>query len=163
MNELELVLRGHAKHYPRMEPTDAVKLLYQNEFGGGHLIQDEAACLRYLRAEFDATPKDPAATRREYIGNGIYRVNLAALSENELDQLGRDFIASAAVHKGDLNCFIQKLDILRRLTAEGVFTFDSAQLEEYLAACEQAGYPMVSHSPAYRAHYRPAYRVVRQD
>ena len=161
MSELESVLKDHAKRYPNMEPTDAVKLLYQNEFGGGHLIRDVDACLRYLRAEYDAVPKDPAATRREYIGNGIYRVNLAPLTEAELDQLGRDFIASAAAHRGDLDRFIEKLAVLKKLTAEGVFGFDSAQLEEYLSAYEQAGYPMVSHSPAYREHYKPAYRIIK--
>ena len=162
MEELKSVLKDHAKRYPRMEPTDAVKLLYQNEFGGGHLIRDVEACLRYLRSEYESIPKDPAATRREYIGNGIYRVNLAPLTEAELDQLGRDFIASAAAQQGDLDRFIQKLETLKKLTAEGVFAFDSAQLEEYLTAYEQAGYPMVSHSPTYREHYKPAYRVVKQ-
>ena len=162
MEELKSVLKDHAKRYPRMEPTDAVKLLYQNEFGGGHLIRDVEACLRYLRSEYESIPKDPAATRREYIGNGIYRVNLASLTEAELDQLGRDFIASAAAQQGDLDRFIQKLETLKKLTAEGVFAFDSAQLEEYLTAYEQAGYPMVSHSPTYREHYKPAYRVVKQ-
>ena len=160
MEELKSVLKDHARRYPNMEPTDAVKLIYQNEFGGGHLIRDVDACLRYLRSEYESIPKDPAATRREYIGNGIYRVNLAALSGEELDQLGRDFIASAAAHKGDLSHFILKLETLRELTAESVFTFDSAQLEEYLTAYEQAGYPMVSHSSTYRALYAPAYRVV---
>ena len=162
MRELESVLKDHARRYPRMEPTDAVKLLYQNEFGGGHLIRDEEACLRFLRAEYDAVPKDPAATRREYIGNGIYRVNLAALTEAELEDLGRDFINSAAAHRGDLDRFIEKLAVLRTLTAGGVFSFDSAQLEEYLTAYEQAGYPMVSHSPTYREHYSPAYRIIKR-
>ena len=161
MRELESVLKDHARRYPRMEPTDAVKLLYQNEFGGGHLIRDEEACLRFLRAEYDAVPKDPAATRQEYIGNGIYRVNLAALTEAELEDLGRDFINSAAAHRGDLDRFIEKLAVLRTLTAGGVFSFDSAQLEEYLTAYEQAGYPMVSHSPTYREHYKPAYRIIK--
>ena len=161
MEELKSVLKDHAKRYPRMEPTDAVKLLYQNEFGGGHLIRDVEACLRYLRSEYESIPKDPAATRREYIGNGIYRVNLAPLTEAELDQLGRDFIASAAAQQGDLDRFIQKLETLKKLTAEGVFAFDSAQLEEYLTAYEQAGYPMVSHSPTYRDHYKPAYRIIK--
>ena len=161
MKELESVLREHARRYPRMEPTDAVKLLYQNEFGGGHLIRDVEACLRYLRAEFDAVPKDPAATRREYIGNGIYRIHLAALSEGDLDALGRNFIASAAAHKGDRNRFMKKLGVLKTLTAEGVFAFDTAQLEQYLAAYEGSGCPAVSHSPAYRAHYHPSYRVVK--
>ena len=162
MRELESVLKDHARRYPRMEPTDAVKLLYQNEFGGGHLIRDVDACLRYLRAEYESVSRDPAAPRREYIGNGIYRVNLAALTEAELEDLGRDFINSAAAHRGDLDRFIEKLAVLRKLTAEGVFAFDSARLEEYLTAYEQAGYPMVSHSPTYREHYKPAYRVVKQ-
>ena len=161
MEELKSVLKDHAERYPNMEPTDAVKLLYQNEFGGGHLIRDVDACLRYLRAEYESVPKDPAATRQEYIGNGIYRVNLAALTEAELEDLGRDFIASAAAHQGDLDRFIEKLAVLRKLTAEGVFSFDSAQLEEYLTAYEQAGYPMVSHSQTYRKHYKPAYRIIK--
>ena len=37
MEELERILREHAERYPLMQPTDAVKLIYQNEFGGGHL------------------------------------------------------------------------------------------------------------------------------
>ena len=161
MKELENVLRTHALQYPRMEPTDAVKLIYQNEFGGGHLIRDEEACLRYLRAEYGQIEKDPAAARREYIGNGIYRINLAALTEAELESLGRDFIASAASHKGDLSRFIGKLEVLKALTAEGIFAFDAARLEEYLTGYEQAGYPMVSHSRTYREHYKPAYRIVK--
>ena len=161
MNELENVLRAHALRYTRMEPTDAVKLIYQNEFGGGHLIRDEEACLRYLRAEYAQIEKNSAATRQEYIGNGIYRVNLEALSENELERLGRDFMASAAAHKGSMEHFIKKLEVLKTLTAEGIFAFDSARLEEYLTGYEQAGYPMVSHSRTYREHYTPAYRIVK--
>ena len=161
MKELEVVLKIHALRYPRMEPTDAVKLIYQNEFGGGHLIRDEQACLRYLRAEYEQIEKDSDAARREYIGNGIYRVNLAALTETELEDLGRNFIASAAAHQGDRDHFIQKLEILKALTADGVFPFSYSQLEEYLTAYAESGYPAVSHSPAYRSHYRPAYRIVK--
>ena len=161
MRELETVLKDHALRYPHMEPTDAVKLIYQNEFGGGHLIRDEQACLQYLRAEYAQIKKDPGALRQESIGNGIFRIHLAALTEGELEQLGRDFIASAAAHKGDRARFIQKLEVLKDLTARGVFAFNCAQLEEYLTAYDRDGYPMVSHSSAYRSHYAPAYRVVQ--
>ena len=47
METLALILASHAERYPLMEPTDAVKLIYQNEFGGGHLIRDEESCLNY--------------------------------------------------------------------------------------------------------------------
>jgi hypothetical protein len=34
------------------------------------------------------------------------------------------------------------------------------ELETYLEAYKEAGYPMVSHSEQYRRFYNPAYRIV---
>lgn len=160
MTQLEQILRIHAARYPKMQPTDAVKLLYQNEFGGGHLIGDPQAVLDYLRREYDSTPKDPAAPLYEDIGNGIIRVNLAAVKEGDLDALGQAFLSSAEKHRGSREGFLKKLEALRKLTADGVFSFGTEALDAYLAEYEKAGYPMVSHSPAYRDAYRPAYRIV---
>ena len=160
MEELERILREHAKRYPLMQPCDAVKLLYQNEFGGGHMIRDEQACLNYLRREYADLEKDPTAPMYEDIGNGIVRVNLAAVREEALEQLGQDFIASAAKHKGTLDSFLNKLEVLISLTADGVFTFDADALNAYLSEYKAAGYPAVSHSPEYRQAYNPAYRVI---
>ena len=160
MEELEQILREHAKRYPLMQPCDAVKLIYQNEFGGGHLIRDEEACLNYLRREYADLEKDPTAPMYEDIGNGIVRVNLAAVREEALEQLGQDFIASAAKHKGTLDSFLNKLEVLISLTADGVFTFDADALNAYLSEYKAAGYPAVSHSPEYRQAYNPAYRVI---
>ena len=163
MDELRTLLLEHAARYPQMRPTDAVKLIYQNEFGGGHLIRDEQACLQYLRREYDSIEKDPSLPRQESIGNGIVRVNLAALEEEALDQLGRDFIRSAAAHKGTQERFLAKLELLTDLVRQGLFPFSEEELREYLAAYEQQGYPPVSHSEAYRRAYRPAYRVIKAD
>lgn len=160
MEELEKILRIHGARYPKMEPADAVKLIYQNEFGGGHLIRDEASALAYLHREYQSVPKDPAAVKRESIGNGIVRVFLAPLSPEELQQLGKDFIHSAKGCQGSLPRFVQKLCVLRRLAREGVFSFSAEELEQYLCRYEQAGYPMVSHSEAYRREYHPAYRII---
>ena len=32
------ILLAHLKQYPQMQLQDVVKLLYQSEFGGGHMI-----------------------------------------------------------------------------------------------------------------------------
>ena len=160
MEELRAILIAHAKRYPLMQPTDAVKLIYQNEFGGGHLIRDEEACLNYLRRDYADLEKDPTAPMYEDIGNGIVRVNLAAVKPEDLEQLGRDFIASATKHKGTLDSFLNKLEVLRTLTAEGVFAFDLDALNSYLSEYEAAGYPAVSHSEQYRQAYKPAYRII---
>ena len=162
MEELRAILITHAKRYPLMQPTDAVKLIYQNEFGGGHLIRDEQACLNYLRREYADLEKDPTAPLYEDIGNGIVRVNLAAVKPEDLEQLGKNFIDSAAKHKGMLESFLNKLKVLETLTAEGVFPFDTNALSAYLYEYKAAGYPAVSHSPEYRQAYNPAYRIIRK-
>jgi hypothetical protein len=162
MEELKAILVTHAKRYPLMQPTDAVKLIYQNEFGGGHLIRDEQACLNYLRREYADLEKDPTAPLYEDIGNGIVRVNLAAIKPEDLEQLGRAFIDSAAKHKGTMDRFLNKLEVLRKLANEGVFNFDTNALNAYLSEYEAAGYPAVSHSPEYRQAYKPAYRIIRK-
>lgn len=163
MEELEQILRAHAARYPKMEPTDAVKLIYQNEFGGGHLIRDPEACLQYLRREYAATVPNPDATLYEPIGNGIVRVYLAALPAAQLEPLGQAFLRSAAAHRGCQDCFVRKLAVLQNLAQADVFSFSPEELRHYLHTYAEAGFPPVSHSETYRACYAPAYRIIQAD
>ena len=84
-----------------MEPRDAVKLIYQNEFGGGHLIRDESACLDFLRREYESVSQLPDLPLLDEIGSEIVRVNLAALDACGylVDALGNSFLLSAAAHR----------------------------------------------------------------
>lgn len=163
MKSLETVLKEHALRYPKMQPQDAVKLIYQNEFGGGHLVRDAQAFFAYLYREYDSLLPDEKKPRCEDIGNGLVRVNLQRLQPEELEKLGRDFLACANAHKGSLDAFLEKLTVLRKRTGEGIFAFDAAALEQYLMEYEKAGYPMVSHSGVYREAYAPAYRIVAAE
>lgn len=160
MEELKKILEDHGRRYPLMEPGDAVKLIYQNEFGGGHMIRDEASCLDYLRREYAAVPPDPEMPLYEPIGNGILRIHLAPLPPEALETLGRAFIRSSALRQGSPDRFREKLAVLRRVTEAGAFPFGVRELEGYLDAYARAGFPPVSHSEPYRAAYRPAYRIV---
>ena len=160
---LRTLLLAHVARYPQMECRDLVKLLYQNVFGGGHLIRDIPACKAYLRREYESVAHDPSQPLWDAIGNGLVRVHLAAVKPERLDALADCFIRSAAVHTGTLEAFLQKLDVLHRLTLDGQMPFSAQALEAYLQAYAAAGYPMVSHSEAYRQAYHPAYRVVLQS
>ena len=42
-DQLQEVLLWHQQRYPRMQIQDLVKLVYQNEFAGGHMIADPRA------------------------------------------------------------------------------------------------------------------------
>ena len=46
------------------------------------------------------------------------------------------------------------------MTEQSCFSFDISRLDAYLREYGAAGYPVVSHSEAYRKAYAPAYRVV---
>lgn len=162
MEELYQILRVHGSRYPLMEPADAVKLIYQNEFGGGHLIRDEERVMEYLRREYASIIRDPGQLPREPIGNGIVRVHLAALEREQVEMLGREFIRSANLRRGSVERFREKLEILRKLTAEGFFRFSLRELDGYLSEYAAAGYPAVSHSESYRNAYHPAYRIVKE-
>ena len=164
-SDREAVLRRHAAKYPLMEPTDAVKLLYQSHFGGGHLIPDPAVSLARLLSECETIPYDPSSEPEESIGGGIVRIMLAAVPRDAdtLARLNDRFVRSAAAVHGTREEFLESLALLRRLTAEGVFRFSPEALDAYLTEYAAAGYPPVSHSAAYREAYHPAYRVVLED
>ena len=163
MHSLEAILRRHAAVHPAMMPCDAVKLVYQNEFGGGHLVTDPTGTLKYLQRELESAVSAPFAA--EPIGNGIVRVMLSGLSKTGYspEALNQDFVRSAELHVGKLTSFLQKLEVLRELTAQGVFSFQAIELEPYLTVYAEQGYPPVSHSPEYRAAYQPAYRIVLES
>ena len=161
ISELESILRAHAAKYPRMMPTDAVKLIYQNEFGGGHLIRDEQACLSYIKSERMAVGQSDGALTEE-IGNGIVRVSLSAIEGAGISDelLCRIFVDSAQMISGSLDSLKNKLSVLECLTDEGIFAFSRHELDAYLDEYSAVGYPAVSHSDTYRQLYKPSYRIV---
>ena len=156
------VLSRHAARYPEMEPADGVKLLYQSEFGGGHLVKAGGACLERLRAEWAAVPRTPQSPWWENLGNDMVRVMLGAVTEETypLALLAADFARGGALPTGSRERLEEKLAVLKRLSGAGKLPFSSQDLETGLAEDRRAGYPAVSHSGRYRQAYRPAYRVL---
>lgn len=162
MDDLVKILTQHAKKYPLMEPVDAVKLIFQNEFGGGHLITGKEAGLNRLQEEYRNIIQSDDITLHEDIGNGIVRANLAAMDANGLTckTLNDIFVASSSIIQGTKESFINKLYVLDKLTLEGIFSFNKFSLDTYLKDYISLGCPPVSHSKSYRDAYKPAYRVI---
>lgn len=156
------ILLSHIKEYPLMQPADAVKLAYQSEFGPAHLICDWKRAKAMIERETASVEK-----RRiplcEDIGGNYVRLNLASSDSEDVSLLllSRMFAASS-MEAGTVPGLLDKIALIRALTASGVFGFTSPDLEAYLAEYEKAGYPAVSHSPQYREAYTPAYRVIKK-
>ncbi len=165
---LSNVLIMHANLYPEMEIQDAVKLVYQNEFGGGHLIRDERESLRRLMDECAAirqAGRRVTGPRFIDIGNGMCRLDLSLLDELTINPstVNRFFVNTSRCVHGSVSGFEAKLDILRQCCRDGVLKYPPEALEAYLEDYRGRGYPPVSHSEAYKAAYAPAYRIIKTD
>lgn len=162
MSNLIEILKEHAEKYPLMEPCDAVKLIYQNEFGGGHLITDEKKCLQRITEEYNSIEHDFSLPVTENIGNGLVRVNLHALDTSvcTLERLANSFIVSSRLHKGSKMNLLEKLyDTQIHFESIG-FRFSSEEFHKYIEEYTAMGFPLVSHSKRYKDAYSPAYRVL---
>ncbi len=153
------IIRTHARLYPEMRPTDAVKLLYQSEFGGGHMIADPEKSLARLKDEYRAVPHT-AQLKCEDIGSGMSRLYLNGLPECSLASVNALFVIGAGCVTGSMDAFLEKLSVLEEIAAAGVLPFTARELGSYLDGYRAAGCPMVSHSEHYRSLYAPAYRVI---
>ena len=125
METLEQILKNHAHSYPKIQPQDAVKLIWQNVFGSGTLRRDPASYRCALMHEFEDTQTSAEVSLVENIGNGLVRINLAAAHwcGYSPERLGYDYVDSARRHQGSQMGFSVKLDVLRRVVRTGCFLF----------------------------------------
>ncbi len=144
----------HAARYPAMRPIDAIKLIYQSEYGAGHLVRDLESAMNRLNNELNSVTRTSLSPTVEDIGGGYVRYYLTS-DDIPGETLVRMF-AMPPERKGNDGSFAARLDILRTLASEGVFSFTASELEEAIADFK----PIPSHSPEYRELYRPAYRVI---
>ena len=161
---LEDVLLWHFDLYPQMEPHDAVKLIYQQEFGPEHMVKDAGKSLSSLKAEMDRLPSGPQGEALyESIGNGLCRLNLRPCRERGIpaEDINRMFVETAQSVAGDKKRFRQDIRILQKLAEEEETPFDAVELDVFLARYPDSC-PALHHSVTYRLAYSPAYRIVGQ-
>jgi len=155
-------LRTQAALHPSLQPQDVLKMCYQAAFGAEHLLREEANARAYLQAEWDATPGDANATLHERISNEVCRVNLKAWKGLNLpmEWLLQLFLQSCKPLPNAQNRFFAFLGSVDVLCAADALPF---AMEEWKLAKEaylRQGVRPLHHSDVYRAHEKPAYRVM---
>ena len=162
MTETEAILREHMARYPLSRPQDAVKLLYQNEFGPGHLLRSREEAVQRLREEMK-TVRAGGNHPPERIGNGMYRLHLDGLGARGIRPgTAAGLFAEACRPMGEKASFESKLACLEALTRSGGTPFSAEALSDWLGPWRKAGCPPVHHSEVYRNAYAPAYRVIEE-
>ncbi len=159
------ILRHQLQKTPCIAPCDAVKLLYQQAFGCGHLLADPSDCIQHITNEIGALDGFHSAQIAEFIGHGLCRLNLnhqdvASLPPSLIEKMMR---ITQDVLTPDQARFESSLHTLQAVADTNVLPFDGASLAHYLKHYRSQGFPLVSHSQMYRDAYKPAYRVVLAD
>lgn len=159
--ELARVLDLHVARYPRLTEQDLVKLVYQSEFGGGHILTDMDRCLAWIEREYAETKQSGTEPLYEDIGFGFFRLQLSALDTAGLTpkQAAERFYASASVSYGSEESYRKKLMCLPSLI-DSRFRFTGEELNAWIEGYLSAGGGMQSHTQSYREAYAPAYRVI---
>lgn len=163
----------HLAAHTEAEPIDAIKFLYQNAFGCGHLLADESVCARAVETEISQTQPEPDAPVCEPLGDGLCRLNLRSPQVRALPpiRIARMMLATAERFQGSARRFSTNMNHLRSLAvrygadADAAFQrlpFTAQALEAAFASYGAAGNPYPRHSDRYRSAYGPAYRVVLQ-
>lgn len=160
------IIQKHIRRYPQMQIQDIAKLLYQSEFGGGHMISDETKSLERIQKEYVSLSLQdnmyPSVI--EAIGDGMCRIYLNCLSEGmSAEILNQIFVYSANQKKGTIQRFEIKLEQFLNACRNGVLPYSEKEANEFLTGWKAQGYPPISHTEIYRTNYFPAYRVIESS
>ncbi|MCL2874149.1 MAG: hypothetical protein FWE29_04375 [Defluviitaleaceae bacterium] len=147
--------------YPKSKALDILKLIYQNEFGCGHLVKDESYCLQMLEDELK-TVTESADALFEPIGNGYSRLNLSAAKKAKIPAslIARLFYLSANRCDGEAKGFLENVKQLKILCEQNELPFSMPEIESFINEWTKSGCKPFSHSDKYRESYNPAYRVI---
>lgn len=161
------VILSHAGRYPDMEARDYMKLLYQSEFGPGHLISaQDGKVLEWLEKELAQAQEEGYAPAQpvEDIGGGLCRLHLdpSSLTREDLPLVQTCFALSARP-RGSLEGLWHRVGQLAALCWEGEIPLKNEELSLYTALYDSQNCPAVSHSEGFRARYTPHYRVLDRD
>ncbi len=163
MNELHDIIISHLKKYNITNPTDLLKLIYQNVFGSGHLLADAEKVRSFIESEIPlASATYPSY---EHIGNGLCRLSISTLLNTTLsaDTYQRIFTLSASESMGSDEEFLKKCCEVAQLLGEMDTTVDGYMLNREVEKWVESGKGLFSHSDEYKKAHNPRYRVVKKQ
>ena len=160
--ETKRLVLEHLKKYPLLAVQDIFKYVYQSAFGCEHMVASEERAIDYIKREYEERREFSLGTDK--LDGGYSRVHLSCLDTGiSPETLARLFCLSAKKEEDGEAAFFSKLRCVKELIGEGELPFSAAEYENELEKWRDAGYPAVHHSEAFRAAYKPSYRVISDE
>ena len=157
------LLSAHYNRFPRLQPQDVLKFLYQSTFGCGHLIASPTAAAAYIHQEMGQCT-DSSVTLEDLDGD-FCRVHLSYAKKLGVsaDTLAKLLAQSAQEPCGDEENLEMQLSVALSMAKNGEFPFSFESLNQEVIPWRNAGFPTRHHSEAFRDAYAPAYRVIKKE
>ena len=158
------LLGAHLARYPEMQLADIYKLLHQAALGPAHAIESGDAIARLREEAASLVPSASADPVCDVISpdGRLARVHVRPYLAigRDLDALATAFARTACEYAGSEDKLAKFCGCLGDLADAGGIPFIRANVETYMNARRDEGWPAVHHSDPYLAAYGPAYRVI---
>lgn len=167
-DSVKQAIEKQLSHYPNSTLCDIYKSFFQDAYGPGHLIQDTAYAIQFLRHEVEESIESHCQTYEQVgIGENFYRVNLSLVKDGEIsvsalfDALQRSI---ALTTQPDINTWkkeweaIEKTAVLFKNQIAGDYEKDKQFIEQMLSE----GDYIMRHSKTYNTNYHPHYRLIHR-
>lgn len=158
-NFYEYLIR-HQNKYPALLVQDYLKLIFQSEFAGGHLIKSKDISLKFLESEASSIQSFKSKELYEYISDNIIRINIEPYLQNNLviKNLNDLFFNSSLLnYSGSL--LNNKITTLEKLLYDQQKQFS----DYYLINNFKQNPTIFSHTNTYKENYHPHYRVISTE
>jgi len=156
-------LKTQLEKYPKMTLQDVKKALFQSAFGCEHLVADASAAADYIMKEAEQT-HGCVSEAVEPLDGDYCRVHLDILREGlSAETFAKLFMLSAEKVETGRDELEKKIAVFMDMVKNGETPFEYADAEKIMNAWRTDGFPACHHSEAFRAEYRPAYRLMKRD
>jgi hypothetical protein len=161
------ILARHLVRYPVMHLEDVYKLIHQASLGSQHFGMDIDQAGAWLTNELADLREGPAEPILDPISpdGRILRVHLRPYVAECRDpvQLLLAFVRTADEWEGSIDLLRAYWRCVEKTAKDGHLQCDLSAAREFGARMAKLNYPAIHHSEAYKAAYRPAYRVVARE
>ena len=167
-SQIRQAVETQMKEYPESRLQDIYKSFFQDEFGPGHLIGDEAVAREYFDLELDDMVSkgrynaEPCGT-----GKNFYRVPMDLVKDGKIpaDVYFDAFLASAKSFKSpDLNAWKKQWgEIISVIDKMDLKIKDYSIHKQALDKWLDKGQTTLHHSDEYVKAYDPYYRIMSKE
>ena len=145
MDTKDLILKEYKRH-PYILVQDFFKLLYQNEFGPRHILEEPIKAKKYLIDEWNSIDKDSNIPLFEDIGNNYARLNLRRAKADNLDlDIIWDLFFISADTKGSKSDYLLKINVLENMINSYELPFISDDYYFFFRKIIESDFSPISH------------------